>query len=127
MKPSKEQLSKLLELWERGQCSECGGFGKLQVTADKQPTGLFVPCEACKGTGRRYQIALVDMKAELPGWQHYTWPRTRRDDNEMARYQTGKITKEKHHELSHKTFEEEFAIYKKSQQDMAGFVKEVME
>ena len=50
-------------------------------------------------------------------WQDYSWPKTTQNKEEMSRYQTGKITKEEHGDQRTVVFDEEFAIYKKSEMD----------
>ena len=106
-------------------CPECEGTGQSGVKV----AGAHTDCRACEGTGRKktgdeIRAEVLDENQELPGCQFYSWKSSRQEES-MARYQTGKISKEEHNDEFTLIHNEELEIYKKAQRDMliVGFRK----
>lgn len=67
MKPTKSQQAKFEALLDEAKCPECMGQKTTRITnMDTDPPDAWVEdCPTCKGTGNRYEIALVDFEAKL--------------------------------------------------------------
>jgi len=72
------QIAKCLELLEKAKCQNCYGTGNVVTTLKGiRETRKEWVCPACKGTGQRYKIALVDTKTELP--DNEAWHKVERE------------------------------------------------